>query len=306
MPPKFDPNANTFIPGQGQGQNWGNNAQPMGYQGYGGYQQQQYVPINTNYNNNYNHNNNNSYNNNRRGRFNNNRRGGGHGGFNNRNHNQAMSYEDFLKSQSASLNRKPQTHKSTSATPEPESSTSGASTPTLHSAQASSTSLASLNNNLKKLSLDATPISENLTRLRQATKLSEVRAEVDQITNLVFNSGISSLKEWKILDVLKTLSKPKNSSLIKESSMILLTSLAQKYAGQVPYEAHFVSFFGVAFDSLADKENTVKRAGQSAIDALYGMFPQEAKGGVVLLELLEYLKSGAKWQCKVGLSLFQF
>lgn len=161
-----------------------------------------------------------------------------------------------------------------------------------------SASTVSLTNAFKSLAI--TPISEQLDLLIQATKISESRTHASAIADLMFEHGASSIIEWNLVEVLKTLLKPKNTPLAREASMILIQSLTRKFAGVTPNEAFFVQLFDCAFDSFADKENNVKRAGQAAVDALYGMFPVEAKASVILGHFLKYMKSGAKWQSKVA------
>lgn len=65
-------------------------------------------------------------------------------------------------------------------------------------------------------------------------------------------------------------------------------------------EAYIVSFYNIPFDLLSDKDNSVKRASNTAIDALFNLFPEDAKVSVVLPFLFKYLESSAKWQGKVG------
>ncbi|GMG11927.1 unnamed protein product [[Candida] boidinii] len=283
MPPKFNPNVNTFQPG-GDNQNpEGSNQQ--GYQGSNGY---------GNNNNNYQKNYNKNYNNNQQQ----------YQGYNARTPtpkgapikakkgNKMVSIDDFLKTQEP-------------ATPEPESlvatpdSLSGMSTPMSHAASTSSlASMASLNTALQKLSVE--PLKANLINLQNSQKISEAREECDQIAEIMFSYGASSINDWQITEVIKSLSRPKNPALIRESSMLLLQTISRKFAGKTPYEAYFVQFFGPALDLLSDKENTVKRAAQAAADSLLGMFPTEACPSVLLTEFLAYLKGSAKWPGKIA------
>ncbi|ODV83430.1 hypothetical protein CANARDRAFT_30044 [[Candida] arabinofermentans NRRL YB-2248] len=211
------------------------------------------------------------------------------------NGNQQLSYDDYLKSQTQSLKSSRQ------QTPDVDSDfsapSSGVNTP-MSRAMDSSTSLTSLNSALQKLAL--TPITEDLNALQLSTKLSEAREHCDKIVETIANAGPKSINEWKIVDILKTLSKPKNTPLVRESSMLLLQTLSRKFAGRTPFEAYFVQLMVPALDLLADKENTVKRAAQSSVDAIYGMFPTEALASVLLTDMLAYLKSGAKWQSKIA------
>lgn len=174
--------------------------------------------------------------------------------------------------------------------------TSGMSTPI--SRAASVASLSSLNSALSKLQV--TPISDNLEALKSSSQISEIRSAIDGIVDLIQNEGISAIIDWNIADVLKSLSRPKNPPLVREGSMLLLSSLSRHYAGQVPFEAYFAPLLQFAFECLSDKERSVVRAAQSAIDSIYGMYPTEALPSVVLPELLRYLKSSAKWTSKVA------
>ncbi|KAI0463556.1 [NU+] prion formation protein 1 [Komagataella kurtzmanii] len=250
VPPKFNPNAGTFIPGQYQQDFTGPNRSPFPVQ------------------------------------------------------KKSVSYEEFLK-QKGSLNRvaspKPSNNgsnvQSALTTPALSSeTTSGMSTPI--SRAASVASLSSLNSALSKLQV--TPISDNLEALKSSSQISEIRSAIDGIVDLIQNEGISAIIDWNIADVLKSLSRPKNPPLVREGSMLLLSSLSRHYAGQVPFEAYFAPLLQFAFECLSDKERSVVRAAQSAIDSIYGMYPTEALPSVVLPELLKYLKSSAKWTSKVA------
>lgn len=209
---------------------------------------------------------------------------------------QQMSYEDFLAQQQSSLNTR-------SATPiysESEASSRANSNNTIPASvsMSSNPSTTSLTSALAKLEI--TPISDSLTELNNATKISEVREQCNKITDLIFENGASSIIDWKIAEVIKTLCKAKNPPLLREGASILIQTLSRKFAGVTPTEAYFVEFFNYAFDLFTDKENTVKRSAQSAVDSLYGMFPTEAKASILVSYFLKYLKSSAKWQAKVA------
>lgn len=162
-----------------------------------------------------------------------------------------------------------------------------------------SASTVSLTNAFK--SLKVTPMSDELNLLAQDDKISDVRTHANAIADKVHSEGgAKNIISWQVSEVVKTLSKPKNTPLTREAAMVLIQSLTRKFQGLTPSEAYFVELFDCAFDSFADKENNVKRAGQSAVDALYGMFPVEAKASVLLAHFLTYMKSGAKWQSKVA------
>jgi elongation factor 3 len=276
MPPKLDPNASNFVPTD----NWGNNNQ-SGYQGYNGSgnsgfnQSNNYGNQNRNYNNK-------RYNNNYQKR-----------------QPQQMSYDEFLAQQQSSLNARP----NTPSLPGSEVSSRANSNTNIPgsvamSANTSTTSISSITSALEKL--DVSPISESLSELNKATKISEVREQCNKITDLIFEEGGNAIIDWKITEVIKTLSKPKNSPLLREGATVLIQTLSRKFAGFTPNEAYFVEFFNYAFDLFTDKENTVKRAAQTAVDSLYGMFPTEAKASTLVNYFLNYLKSSAKWQAKIA------
>lgn len=277
MPPKFNPNASSFTPNGG----WGN--EPSGYQGYSGsgasgYSQHQQPNQNqSQYSSRQNYNR--GYNNQRR-------------------QPQQMSYEEFLAQQQSNLSSRPGIpgEQNSQVSSRANSNTT---VPNISSAPMSANaSSASLSSALEKLEI--TPLTTPLSDLNKATKISEVREQCNKIADLIFEQGASSLQDWKVGDIIKTLSKPKNSPLLREAATVLIQTLSRKFAGATPNEAYFVDFFNYAFDLFTDKENTVKRAAQTAVDTLYGMFPTEAKASILVSHFLTYLKSGAKWQSKIA------
>lgn len=188
-------------------------------------------------------------------------------------------------------------YSSQTATPTQSVPTSGTATP---NPNASTTSLTSLNSALSKLNIENVPFQENLTKIEQAGKIAEVRVEVDAIIAAIVAEPRGVIDEWKIVDIVKSLAKPKNSPLVREAAMLVVTKLATALAGEAPSEAHLVQFFAPAFDMYADKDKNVAKAAKVAAETLYTSFPVEATGSVVLGELLAYLGSSAKWNCKVG------
>lgn len=180
--------------------------------------------------------------------------------------------------------------------------TSGASTPNPNS---SSVSLASLNTALNKLSV-GTPISDNLQALQGAGRITEAKVEAEAIaTKILEQPTMAVVEEWKIIEVLKSLSKPKNSPIVRESGLLIVQQLALKLGGQTPKEAHLVQFIASVFDFFTDKDKNIVKAAKQTIDSVYGTFPVEALASVVIDELLSYLKSSAKWNSKVpALSVF--
>lgn len=187
-------------------------------------------------------------------------------------------------------------------TPGPESMvTSGTTTPNPNS---SSVSLASLNTALAKLSVD-TPIAENLLAIQNCVRIGDARKEAEAIATKVVELPMLVVEDWRVLDVLKSLSKPKNSPVVRESGLLIVQQLATKLGGQTPKEAHLVQFIPSVFDFFTDKDKNIVKAAKHTIDAVYGSFPVETLGSLFLDALLEYLLSSAKWNSKVpALAIF--
>lgn len=188
-------------------------------------------------------------------------------------------------------------------TPGPESQvTSGTNTPNPNS---STVSLTSLNTALNKLTV-GTPISENLQALQSAGRIGDAKKEAQEIASKILEEpSMTVVEEWKIIEVLKSLSKPKNSPIVRESALLIVQQLALKLGGQSPKESHLVQFIPSVFDFFADKDKNIVKAAKQTIDTLYGTFPVEALASVVIDELLSYLKSSAKWNSKLpALSIF--
>lgn len=222
----------------------------------------------------------------------------GRGGFNNRGYNNRFSndgnYQGYQQSYPGSYINTPADSVPTSgtATPDPNSST---------------TSLTSLNTALGKLKVGDIPISENLNNIQKAAKIADVRVEVDAIVEAVDREGsLSIINDWKLNEIVKSLLKSKNSPLVRESALTIIQHLAVKFGGQTPKEIFLLQFFSSCFDAFADKDKNVTKAAKVAVDSLYGIFPVEAHGSVVLDELLKYLSSSAKWNSKLAaLSVFE-
>ncbi|EGV65949.1 [NU+] prion formation protein 1 [Yamadazyma tenuis] len=164
----------------------------------------------------------------------------------------------------------------------------------------STTSLSSLGGTLTKLNIKDSPIEENIMNIERATKLSEVKTEIDNILSLIESKSISVINDWKFLDIVKSLAKPKNTPLLREASALIIQQLSIKLGGQTPKEAYFTQFIGTTYDFAADKDKNVVKAGHVAANSLLGVFPVEALGSTVFDELLKYLKSSAKWNSKVA------
>lgn len=164
----------------------------------------------------------------------------------------------------------------------------------------STTSLTSLNKNMADLEL--TPISGFLSQLPQCAKITDSKKVIDSVVAEFEKSNYSgkNISEWSIPDVLTKFTKQKNPTLLRESAMLLISRLAQAFTDKHPQEAHLLPLFDFALDSIADKDNTVKRAAQHAIDSLINIYPVESLTGSVLPIILKSLASGAKWQSKIA------
>lgn len=179
---------------------------------------------------------------------------------------------------------------SSSVSPQP----SGTPTPSQ-----STTSLTSLNTTLAQLQL--TPISEFLSSIAAQDSIAEVKKQIQNVVDR-FNEEGNSAKDidtWEMPDAISKFMKPKNSPLIREAGMLMITAVVQNFTGKSPQEIFFLPLLPLALDSLMDKESTVKRAAQRSIDSIFGAFPIEAQTSVILPEVLKYLKGSAKWQAKV-------
>ncbi|ODV81120.1 uncharacterized protein CANTADRAFT_46512 [Suhomyces tanzawaensis NRRL Y-17324] len=192
-------------------------------------------------------------------------------------------------------------------TPLDSTPTSGTATPTTPNPNASTTSLTSLNTALSKLNVANIPIQENLSNLERCAKIAEVRTEVSAIVDSVAQeASLNVLNDWKLSEILKSLGKPKNSPLVREGALLIIQQLAIKFGGQTPKEAYLMQFFALAFDAHADKDKNVVKGAKTAVDTLYGIFPVEAVATIVMDEILNYLKSSAKWNSKLAaLAVFE-
>ena len=187
---------------------------------------------------------------------------------------------------------------STISTPVDSLPTSGRSTP---NPNASTTSLTSLNTALAKLNVSNIPFEENLSNIEKAGKIAEIRPEVETIVKIIDEQeDLSIINEWKLNEILKSLLKPKSPALVKEGALLIIQQLATKFGGQTPKEAYLLQFLSTAYDMFTDKDKNVVKAAKSATDALFGIYPVEALGSIVLDEYLTIFKSGAKWNSKVA------
>lgn len=175
-------------------------------------------------------------------------------------------------------------------------------TPTISRNQtpnASTTSLTSLTEKLGNLKLS--PVSPILSQIPTCESITDVKKQLKLFLEK-FDDGTTSKQiiDWEISDIISKLSKPKNPALAREAAMLIISNLAQHFNNKSPEEAHLINLFEYALDAMAEKDNTVKRAAQHAIDALLVIFPVESLTCNVLPVILTYLSSGAKWQSKLA------
>lgn len=173
---------------------------------------------------------------------------------------------------------------------------SGASTP--QTANSSSTSLSSLASALKDI--EESPISPALEKIAEAKAISEVLAAAAEVADTIFTEGADSFEKFNLEKQLIAFSKSKSSPLKREATPTIISKIARKFGLNTPMEAYLSSVYTLPFDLLSDKDNSVKRAAQSAIDSLYNIYLDDAKVAVVLPTLFKYLESPAKWQGKLG------
>lgn len=164
----------------------------------------------------------------------------------------------------------------------------------------STTSLTSLNQNMADLNI--TPVSAYLSQIPQCAKIADCKKSIDLVIEEFAKANYSgkNISEWSIIDVLAKFTKPKSPPLVRESAMLLISKLAQAVSDKHPQEAYLLPLLDQALDSAADKENTVKRAAQHAVDSLINAYPVESLTSFVLPNVLKYLASGAKWQSKLA------
>ncbi|AEY97553.1 FAFL131Wp [Eremothecium gossypii FDAG1] len=164
----------------------------------------------------------------------------------------------------------------------------------------SAVSLTSLTNSLSGMEL--TPLSKHVEALAGAGSIAEVRRCVADATAEFDGEGAGArdIVGWDVAGVISKLLRPKNPALLREGAMLLISAIAARFSGHGVDECHLLQLLPLALDGLAEKDATVKREAQHAVNAIYGAFPTEALAPAVLPALLSYLVSGAKWQSKLG------
>jgi elongation factor 3 len=126
------------------------------------------------------------------------------------------------------------------------------------------------------------------------------------LTNLLINSvGFRGLHGYGIIKELKKAAADKKSGTKRESAMIVLGALLEKFPPSQPVtEVIFLQQDGVlpsALDALADKGAVVRESAQYAIDAFFNNLRVESLVFGLLPVLVTYLgKKSGKWQGAIG------
>ncbi len=127
------------------------------------------------------------------------------------------------------------------------------------------------------------------------------------LTDLLLNSiGFRGLWAYGILDEIKKAAADKKDGSRRESAMILLGALFEKFppvqaVSEVIFMVHEGGIIAPALDALADKGAVVRESAQYALDALFiNLMPESLVVGL-LPALSRYLgKRSGKWQGTVG------
>lgn len=126
------------------------------------------------------------------------------------------------------------------------------------------------------------------------------------LTNLIMNSvGFRGLRGYGILDEVKKAAADKKDGSKRESAMIILGALFEKFpaAQRVSEVVFLLNDGGVApaLDALADKGAVVRESAQYALDALFSNLTPESMVVGLLPALSKYLgKRSGKWQGAIG------
>lgn len=127
------------------------------------------------------------------------------------------------------------------------------------------------------------------------------------LTNLLLNSvGFRGLRAHGLLEDIKKAAADKKDGSKRESAMILLGALFEKFppAQSVSEVIFLVQDGGIiapALDALADKGAVVRESAQYALDALFANLTPESMVVGLLPTLSRYLgKRSGKWQGTVG------
>lgn len=161
----------------------------------------------------------------------------------------------------------------------------------------STTSMASLERAVNEIDSSVVPYVE---AIKNAKTIAEVKEGVNAIIDLINTSQDAA--ELKLVESISALAKHKKNALAREGAVSLISAVAKKF-GSEPHtsiEGYLVEALNVPLDLLTDKDNSVKRAAQAAIDSVCGAVPEEGRASILLEKLFTFLDSGAKWQSKVG------
>ena len=127
------------------------------------------------------------------------------------------------------------------------------------------------------------------------------------LTHLLTGSvGFRGLREYGILAEIKKAAADKKSGAKRESAMILLGALVERFPpaqplSEVVFLLQETGCITWALDALADKGAVVRESAEYALDALYKNLKPESKVVGLLPVLTQYLgKRSGKWQGTVG------
>lgn len=150
-------------------------------------------------------------------------------------------------------------------------------------------------------------VSSFLKAIFDSDKSQESLDAAYGLTNVLIQStGTRGLRGWNILQQIKKAATDKKSGARRESSMLVLGALFERFPSEYPLsEVVFLIEDGgllhLALDCLADKGAVVREAARYAVDALFACVKEESLVAAVLPSLSRYLeKSSAKWQGAVG------
>lgn len=127
------------------------------------------------------------------------------------------------------------------------------------------------------------------------------------LTSLLINSvGFRGLHSYGVLDAIKKAAADKKDGAKRESAMIILGALLERFPPTQPIsEVVFLlqdgGMIAPALDALADKGAVVRESAQYALDALFANLRPESLVAGLLPALSLYLsKRSGKWQGTVG------
>ena len=150
-------------------------------------------------------------------------------------------------------------------------------------------------------------ISSLLTTIFTAQTSQESLDAAYALTNLLLNSvGFRGLRSFGVLDSLRKAAADKKDGTKRESAMILLGALFERYIpkqriSEVVFLIQDGGIVAPALDGLADKGAVVRESAQYALDALFNNLSAEALVVGLMPVLIQYLgKRSGKWQGTIG------